>query len=448
MAKNNAINLDITENADGFDIAGGTTERKLSLTGADITLTGSGSNTYTYPSTTDTLVGRDSTDTLTNKTINTSSNTITVNASDVSDFDTEVSNNSSVSANTSKATNVSTNLSAGPRTATTMDVDSSDGTDATLVEADTTNAGILGSDKWDEIVANSLKVSNANHTGDVTGSTSLTIGVDKVKDTMIDFGTGAGQVSTADLPEQTNLYYTESRVNANSDVSSNTTHRGLTNNPHSVDKTDVGLSNVTNVATSDTAYNSTSWNTNTDSATKNAIRDKIEVMDTAIGLNTSKVTNVTTNLSAGTRTATTIAVNSSDGTNATLVEADTTNAGILGSDKWDEIVANTLKDTNVSTNLSEGTSTETTVDVDSSDGTNATLVSASTSRAGLLTKAKFDEIVVNNAKTSFSKTNVKGTINHGATAGTTRPSGFDSVEWQGTVTPDNAINGDTFIDTT
>lgn len=65
------------------------------------------------------------------------------------------------------------------------------------------------------------------------------------------------------------------------------------------------------------------------------------------------------------------------------------------------VQANTSKNTNVSTNLSEGTSTETTVDVDSSDGTNATLVAASTSRAGLLTKAKFDEIVANTAKVSY-----------------------------------------------
>ena len=68
MSKNSSVNLDITNNADGFDISGGTTARKATLTGADITLTGSGSNTYTYPSATDTLVGRVSTDTLTNKT--------------------------------------------------------------------------------------------------------------------------------------------------------------------------------------------------------------------------------------------------------------------------------------------------------------------------------------------------------------------------------------------
>ena len=41
---------------------------------------------------------------------------------------------------------------------------------------------------------------------------------------------------------------------------------------------------------SDTAYNATSWNTNTDAPTKNAVRDKVETMDTAITLNTAKVT--------------------------------------------------------------------------------------------------------------------------------------------------------------
>jgi len=69
--------------------------------------------------------------------------------------------------------------------------------------------------------------------------------------------------------------------------------------------------------------------------------------------------------------------------------------GYMTSTLVGNIETNNGKDTNVSTNLSEGTSTETTVDVNSSDGDNATLVSASTSRAGLLTKAKFDEIVAN-----------------------------------------------------
>jgi len=68
MAKNSSVNLDITNNADGYDITGGTTPRKITVTGADMTFTGAGTETYTFPASTDTLVGRASTDTLTNKT--------------------------------------------------------------------------------------------------------------------------------------------------------------------------------------------------------------------------------------------------------------------------------------------------------------------------------------------------------------------------------------------
>ena len=49
------------------------------------------------------------------------------------------------------------------------------------------------------INTNTGKVTNATHTGDVTGATELTIGADKVHDSMIDWGTGAGQVSAADI---------------------------------------------------------------------------------------------------------------------------------------------------------------------------------------------------------------------------------------------------------
>ena len=42
----------------------------------------------------------------------------------------------------------------------------------------------------------------------------------------------------------------------------------------------------------------------------------------------------------------------------------------------------------------------------------------------------------------------KGFVNHGSTAGTARPTGYASIEWQGTVAPTNAITGDTWIDTT
>lgn len=69
MATNNSIDAPFTNNADGFDISGGTTPRKLTITAGNLTLSSGGANTYTFPSATDTLVGRASTDTLTNKTL-------------------------------------------------------------------------------------------------------------------------------------------------------------------------------------------------------------------------------------------------------------------------------------------------------------------------------------------------------------------------------------------
>jgi hypothetical protein len=40
----------------------------------------------------------------------------------------------------------------------------------------------------------------------------------------------------------------------------------------------------------------------------------------------------------------------------------------------------------------------------------------------------------------------KGYVNHGATAGTARPSGYASVEWHGSVEPTNWVDGDTWVD--
>ena len=57
MAKQSSVNLDITNNADGFDISGGTTVRKLGITGGDITIAGSGSAVVTFPNTSTTIAG-------------------------------------------------------------------------------------------------------------------------------------------------------------------------------------------------------------------------------------------------------------------------------------------------------------------------------------------------------------------------------------------------------
>jgi len=51
------------------------------------------------------------------------------------------------------------------------------------------------------------------------------------------------------------------------------------------------------------------------------------------------------------------------------------------------------------------------------------------------------------ALTATFTANGKGFVNHGATAGTARPTGFASVEWYGSVQPTNAVAGDTWVDT-
>ncbi len=63
--------------------------------------------------------------------------------------------------------------------------------------------------------------------------------------------TGVVILDTSDISELTNLYYTETRVNNNTDVAANTEHRGLTDNPHTVTKSQVGLSNVDNTSDAD-----------------------------------------------------------------------------------------------------------------------------------------------------------------------------------------------------
>lgn len=65
MAKRNSSNQDYTNNADGWDLTGGTTGRKLTVTGADITLTGSGTAVHTFPATTSTLARTDAGQTFT-----------------------------------------------------------------------------------------------------------------------------------------------------------------------------------------------------------------------------------------------------------------------------------------------------------------------------------------------------------------------------------------------
>ena len=65
----NSNNQDFTNNADGFALGGGTTERILTVTGGNATITGAGSAVVTLPTSTSTLATLALTETLTNKTL-------------------------------------------------------------------------------------------------------------------------------------------------------------------------------------------------------------------------------------------------------------------------------------------------------------------------------------------------------------------------------------------
>jgi hypothetical protein len=106
--------------------------------------------------------------------------------------------------------------------------------------------------------------------------------------------------------------------------------------------------------------------------------------------------NVATNLTiSGTTGARTI--ESSDGTNATIPIATTSVAGVMSKAIFDQHTTNVAKATNVDTDLGVTTST-TTITVTSSDGDNAELPVATTSAGGVMSKAIFDAVTANTAK--------------------------------------------------
>src|SRR6056300_778221 len=75
---------------------------------------------------------------------------------------------------------------------------------------DISSGEISGEDATD--VNKGIASFSSDHFGVTSGA--VTIKADGIDDTHIDFGTGTNQVSTADIPEQTNLYYTDARADS------------------------------------------------------------------------------------------------------------------------------------------------------------------------------------------------------------------------------------------
>ena len=98
-----------------------------------------------------------------------------------------------------------TNLS-NTATGSALTVESSSGNNTNLPAATTSTWGVMTDEDKTNLDTNTNKVSNATHTGDVTGSVALTIANDKVEEKHINAGgtVGAGKVLVYDSSESTN----------------------------------------------------------------------------------------------------------------------------------------------------------------------------------------------------------------------------------------------------
>ena len=211
------------------------------------------------------------------------------------------------------------------------------------------------------IAANTAKVTNATHTGDVTGSTALTIANDAV--------------TAAKLADS-----------INAEIAANTAK--VTNQTHTGDVTGSTALTIANNAV-------TTAKINDDAVTAAKLADSI---NTEIAANTAKDTNATHTGDVTGATSLTIASGAvtadklgTDAVTTAKIQDDAVTAAKLADSINTEIAANTAKNTNVTTNLSTSTTT-TAVTVVSSDGNNATIGEATSSAAGVMSTAHHDKL--------------------------------------------------------
>jgi hypothetical protein len=205
-------------------------------------------------------------------------------------------------------------------------------------------------------------------------------------------------LSTTDLSEGTNLYFTTSR--ANTAIDTRVTKQFVENlNIQSSTATALATARTLTIGSTGKSFDGSanvSWslseigvNNSTLTLATSGIATGSQTWTSNQGSNATFTVNVpATNISQGTRTATTVPITSSTGTDATLDVANTTVAGVMSSTdktKLDGIEAGAQ--VNVPTNLSIGSSTGTVLRIDSSTGTNATLPVANTTVAGVVTNA-------------------------------------------------------------
>ena len=221
---NSTIHFSNLDSFDTDDLSEGSTnlyDQTVSITGGtNVTIGG------TYPSFTisDNSASASALSTHTgDSTIHFTQGSISITASQISDFDTEVSNNTDVSDSFKKSSDTLDDISNG----TTYVKSHNDYTDTEKTKLSGIEAGAE---------VNNISDTNATDLTDGGNSTLHYHSTDRDRSNH----TGTQTAST--------ISDFDTEVSNNTDVSANTTHRGTTSgNPHSVTKSDVGLGNVPNV---------------------------------------------------------------------------------------------------------------------------------------------------------------------------------------------------------
>jgi len=145
MTKRNVFNSDFTYNADGFDITAGTTSRCLSVIGGNVTLSGGGNYSYTFPAADSTLYGT----------------TVTpITATNISA--TSLSSTNVYATTITSTTTCATNLSAGT------------GVYATTITATTLSGTTLSGTNVKATTVTATNVTATNITASVVTATSIT----------------------------------------------------------------------------------------------------------------------------------------------------------------------------------------------------------------------------------------------------------------------------------